>query len=94
MSTYSEEHKAYLKKQKQYKLIIVINNEIIKLITIIEFILAPAHIIISGPNATLGREFNIVRYGSITLEINLFHHRRVDVNKPIIVAIRKLNNTS
>ena len=60
----------------------------------IEFILAPAQIIISGPNATLGSEFNMVRYGSITFDKNLFHQSSVDVIKPIIVAIRKLTNTS
>ena len=75
-------------------MIIVIIKEIIKLITIIELILAPAHIIINGPNATLGSELRIVKYGSKTFDRNLFHQRIIDVINPIIVAIIKLKNTS
>ena len=45
----------------------VIITDINNAITIIDFILAPTHIIRIGPNDTLGREFKIVKYGSITL---------------------------
>jgi len=40
---------------------IVMISEIIKLITIIDFILAPAQMMISGPKATFGSELRIVR---------------------------------
>ena len=73
---------------------IVINKEIIKLITIIDLILAPAQIIISGPRATLGRELIIVKYGSNTLDKNLFHQRIVATIKLIIDAMEKLIITS
>ena len=42
-------------------------TEMSKAITIIEFMFAPTQIIKIGPNDTLGREFNIVKYGSSTL---------------------------
>ena len=38
----------------------LIIRDIINAIKIIEFVLAPTHIMISGPNATFGREFIIV----------------------------------
>ena len=62
--------------------------------TIIDLILAPAHIIISGPKATLGRELIIVKYGSKTLDKNLFHQRIVAINKLITDATEKLIITS
>lgn len=39
---------------------------------IIELVFAPAHIIIIGPRATLGKELSIVKNGSITFAKNLF----------------------
>ena len=62
----------------------VIITEINKAIKIIDFIPAPAHIIIIGPKATLGKLFKIVRYGSITLAKNLLNHIIVAINIPII----------
>ena len=59
-----------------------------------EFMLAPAQIIIIGPRATLGRLFKMVKYGSITLAINLFHHRIMAMRVPIIVPKIKLINVS
>ena len=74
--------------------IIVMNKDIIKLIKIIDLILAPAHIIISGPKATFGSEFRIVKYGFITLAIKLFHQRIMATDNDIIDDIRKLIITS
>ena len=59
-----------------------------------EFIFAPAQIIMIGPNATLGKLFNIVKYGSTTLAINLFHHKIVAIPNPINVPNIKLINVS
>ena len=73
---------------------IVIKVDISKLIIIIEFILAPAQIIINGPRATLGREFKIVKNGEKTFDKNLFHQRRVAINRDMIDEIRKLSSTS
>jgi hypothetical protein len=55
---------------------------------------APAHIIISGPKATLGREFNTVKNGSYTLAINLFHHNIDAIKRLKIVEIIKEISTS
>jgi len=60
----------------------------------IELVLAPTQIIIRGPRATFGREFNIVKYGSITSEINLFHQRIVAIINPTKEAMKKLINVS
>ena len=61
---------------------------------IIELVLAPATIIIIGPRETLGRLFNIVRYGSMTLDMNLNLQRIVAIIIPPIVPIKKLIITS
>ena len=52
---------------------IVIIKDINKAIMIIDLMLAPLQIIMIGPKATLGRLLIIVKYGSRTLAINLFH---------------------
>ena len=69
---------------------IVINTDIRSAINIIELVLAPIQIIINGPNATFGKEFRIVIYGSIILAIVLFHHNIVAIMKPISEANIKL----
>ena len=46
---------------------------------------APTQIIIIGPNATLGKLFNITKYGSETLLINLDHHNIIAIMHPITV---------
>ena len=46
--------------------------------------------IIIGPIATLGRLFMMVRYGSITLYIKLFHQSIEAISSPIIVPSPKL----
>ena len=56
--------------------------------------MAPNQIIINGPKATLGSEFNTVRYGSIILDSLLKYHRIVDIIIPKIVEIIKLINIS
>jgi len=61
---------------------------------IIELVLAPAIIIIIGPRETLGKLFNIVRYGSMTLDMNLNLQRIVAIIIPPIVPIKKLIITS
>ena len=65
-----------------------------KAITIIDFWLAPVHIIIMGPSATLGSEFNIVRNGSRISAINLFRYMIILITKAIIVPIKNATNTS
>ena len=49
---------------------------------IIDFMLAPAQIMIRGPSATLGRELRIVKNGSNTLDENLFHQRNKRHQRP------------
>ncbi len=61
---------------------------------IIDLVLAPAIIMMIGPKETLGRLFNMVKYGSITLEINLKRQRIVAIKIPPMVAIKKLMITS
>ena len=56
--------------------------------------LAPTQIMINGPKATLGKEFNTVKYGSITLAITLLLQSITAIMNPIIVAIEKLIKTS
>ena len=68
----------------------MINKDIIKLITIIELILAPTQIIINGPSATLGNEFKIVKNGSITFLKKEFHQRSVAIIKPNTSDISEL----
>ena len=69
---------------------IVIIKEISNAIKMIEVIPAPAHIIIIGPSATLGKLFKIVRYGSNTLARNGNHHRMEAMKVPINVPNKKL----
>src|SRR5574344_542054 len=69
-------------------------TEISRAITIIDLILAPAHIIISRPNDTLGKLLIIVKYGSITLARNLFHHKILAIKIPIKVPSEKLISVS
>ena len=59
-----------------------------KLIKIIENVPAPNQIIIKGPRATLGREFNMVKYGSVTLARFGNHHNMAAIkisHKVIII---------
>jgi len=60
----------------------------------IDLIPAPNQIIIIGPKATLGKLFNIVRYGSITFCTVLNHQSIVAIIVPSIVAILKLKIVS
>lgn len=69
-------------------------KDIISAITTIELVLAPNHIMIRGPRATLGRELIIVKYGSTISEIVLLSHKRDAIINPIIEAIEKLINVS
>ena len=57
------------------------NNAII----IIDLIEAPDHIIIIGPSATFGKLLIIVKYGSITLAMNLLPHIIVAITIPKIL---------
>ena len=45
--------------------------------------------IIIGPNATLGKLFNITKNGSNTFDKNLDHHRQIAINRPKIVPDKK-----
>ena len=49
---------------------------------------------IIGPKATLGRLFNIVKYGSITLNKNLLVHKIDAIIIPIIHPRPKPTNVS
>src|SRR5574344_2018479 len=55
--------------------------------TIMLLLFAPKIMIISGPKATLGREFIIVKKGSIILARVLNSYKRMEINKPKIVPI-------
>ena len=77
-----------------YTLIIVEIVEIKSDINIIEFWLAPAHIIIIGPSATLGKLFNIVRYGSNTCDENGLNHKNAATTIPINEPNKKLISIS
>ena len=54
-------------------------------ITIIDLVLAPAIIIISGPKATLGKLFNIVRQGSNILFKILNSYKIIAIIKLIVM---------
>ena len=69
---------------------VLVNTVISIAIKTIEFIFAPIHIIISGPNDILRREFKTVRYGSNILAIVLLLHKIVAINNPIMLANEKL----
>ena len=73
---------------------IAIITDISKAKMIIELTLAPTHIIIIGPNATLGRLFSIVKYGSIISANGLYHHNIDAIKRPINVPNEKLMNVS
>lgn len=47
-----------------------------------DFPLAPAQIIIIGPSATLGNEFNIVKNGSTTFATNLKLYKNKAIKNP------------
>ena len=64
---------------------IVTINDIASAITIIAGIPAPTHIIITGPNATLGKLFNTTRNGSDTFDMNGDHHSIIAIITPINV---------
>ena len=66
----------------------------LEIVIIIDLMPEPNQIIIIGPNATLGRLFSTVRYGSITFAINLLDHIIDAIRIPIVVPSIKLINTS
>ena len=61
--------------------------EISMAIVIIPLVLAPIHIIIIGPNATLGSEFNTVKYGSHIFDKVLKLYNIIEIIKDKIVVI-------
>ena len=73
-----------------YTLIIVDIVDIKSAISIIEFWLAPAQIIIIGPKATFGKLFSMVRYGSNTLDKNGLNHSKAAKTIPIKEPSKKL----
>ena len=77
-----------------YMFIILTKVEINNAIIMIDLIDAPNQIIINGPKATFGNEFKIVKYGSRTSDMNLFHHKILATETPIKEEIKKLNNVS
>ncbi len=70
--------------------IVVVNKEINIAINIIDFILAPIQIIISGPRATFGSELITVRYGSIIFAIFFDINIITETIKLTIDVIKKL----
>lgn len=58
-------------------------------IVMIDFILAPNHIMMIGPNATLGNEFRIVRKGSSTLAKSGCKYNMILTQKPIMAPNKK-----
>ena len=70
--------------------IILIIAEIKSAIIIIDLVFAPAQTIISGPSATLGKLFSIVKNGSNTLDRNLLNHNILAKISPIKLPIIKL----
>ncbi len=63
-------------------------------ITIIAGIPAPTQIMITGPNAVLGRLFKTTKKGSDTLEIKGDHHNIIAIITPAIVPSKKPTNVS
>lgn len=61
---------------------------------IIAGIPAPTQIIITGPNAILGKLFNTTKNGSETFDINGDHHKIIEIIIPNITPIEKPNNVS
>ena len=47
-------------------LMILMKDDISRAMMMIELVDAPTQMMISGPKATLGSEFRIVKYGSVT----------------------------
>lgn len=77
-----------------YTVMVVTITDIKSAMIIMDFKLAPDHIMIIGPRATLGRLFKMVRYGSRTLAINLFHHKIMARMVPRMVPMIKLTSVS
>ena len=53
---------------------------------------APNHIIIIGPSATLGSEFNIVKNGSITLDKNLLQYKIIPIINTLVKVPVSISN--
>ena len=64
--------------------------DINKDISIIDLVFAPTNIIISVPNATLGKLLIIVRYGSNIFDSFLLNHKIDDIINPIMFPKIKL----
>ena len=64
---------------------IVTTSDIAIAIVIIAGVPAPTHIIITGPNATFGKLFNITKYGSATLLRKSDHQGNIAIIIPIPV---------
>ena len=80
---------------KPFKIVIILIIVVIRrAINIIEFILAPIHIINIGPRATFGKLFKIVKYGSNTFFKKSFHHNILAITILIIIDKKKLNIVS
>ena len=77
-----------------WTVIIVMINDIKRAIMIIDFMLEPLQMIMIGPKATLGRLLITVKYGSRTLDKNLFHHSIIAIIIPRTVAKVKLIRVS
>lgn len=77
-----------------YMFIIDVNTVISSVIKIIELVLAPIHIIISGPKDTLGSEFSTVKYGSSIFATVLLLHSILAIIRLMMLAKEKLINVS
>ena len=55
---------------------------------------APTQIIITGPNAILGKLFNTTKNGSDTFDINGDHHKIIAIINPNITPIENPSNVS
>ena len=64
---------------------IVTISEIAIAITIIAGVPDPTHIIIIGPNATLGKLLSTTKNGSETFAKNFYHHNIIAITTPNIV---------
>ncbi len=63
-------------------------------IVIIELLFAPTHIIMMGPRATFGKEFNIVKNGSNVSAKNLFKYMSIEIIKAIKIPNENDTNIS
>ena len=61
---------------------------------IIADIPAPTQIIITGPNAILGKLFNTTKNGSDTFDMNGDHHKIIAIINPNITPIENPSNVS